>query len=42
MLVIDDKNIKQARPAEEQKNWGDKAYKLETNLREDKIIEIGF
>jgi hypothetical protein len=36
------KNIKQAVPAEEQKNWGDTTYKLQTELREDKSIEIGF
>lgn len=36
------KNIKQASPAEEQKNWGDAVYKLQTNLREDKTIEVGF
>lgn len=36
------KNIKQAVPAEEQKNWGDNIYKLQTELREDKSIEIGF
>lgn len=36
------KNIKQAVPAEEQKNWGDAVYKLQTNLREDKKIEVRF
>ncbi len=36
------KNIKQAIPAEEEKNWGDAVYKLQTNLREDKTIEVGF
>jgi len=36
------KNIKQAQPAEEQKEWGDAVYKLKTDLREDKTIEIGF
>jgi len=36
------KNIKQAQPAEEQKDWGDGVYKLQTDLRLDKEIEVGF
>jgi hypothetical protein len=36
------KNIKQAIPAEEEKYWGDIIYKLQTELREDKTVEVGF
>jgi hypothetical protein len=36
------KKIKQAVPAEEAKNWGDAVYKLQTNLRIDKELEIKF
>lgn len=36
------KNIKQAEPAEEQKEWGNGVYKLQTDLRLDKEIEVGF
>ncbi len=36
------KNIKQAVPAEEQKEWGDGAYKLRTDLRVDKEIVVRF
>ncbi len=37
-----DKKIKKASPAEEQKEWGDEVYKLQTDLRVDKKIEIKF
>jgi hypothetical protein len=37
-----DKNIKQAAPAEEQKNWGDDVYNLQTDLSADRQIEVGF
>lgn len=40
--LIFDKNIKQAQPAEEQREWGDNVYKLQTNLRTDGEIEVGF
>lgn len=36
------KKIKQAAPAEESKDWGDAVYKLRTDLRTDKEIEIRF
>jgi hypothetical protein len=37
-----DKTIKKAQPAEESVEWGNKSYKLQTNLRVDREIEIGF
>jgi hypothetical protein len=36
------KNIKQAAPAEESKEWGNNSYKLQTDLRIDKELEIKF
>jgi hypothetical protein len=36
------KNIKQAVPAEESKEWGNNTYKLQTDLRIDKELEIKF
>ena len=36
------KNILQAWPGEEQDEWGDSVYKLDTNLRTDKEFEINF
>jgi hypothetical protein len=36
------KNIKQAIPAEEEKEWGNDVYKLQTDLRIDREIKIGF
>jgi len=37
-----DKKIKSATPAEEQKEWGDEIYKLQTDLKVDREIEVGF
>lgn len=36
------KKIKSATPAEEQKEWGDEIYKLQTDLRVDREIEVRF
>lgn len=36
------KKIKQAAPAEAQKEWGDAVYKLQTDLKVDREINIGF
>ncbi|MBI5071278.1 DUF4012 domain-containing protein [Candidatus Falkowbacteria bacterium] len=36
------KNIKQASPAEEERYWGDTAYKLQTDLKVDRQIEVRF
>lgn len=36
------KKIKRAGPSEEPKEWGDEIYKLRTDLRVDREIEVGF
>ena len=36
------KNIKQASPPEEAKEWGNGVYKLQTDLRVDRALEISF
>ncbi len=36
------KNIQMAVPAEEQKNWGNTNYSVQSDLREDKTFRVGF
>jgi len=37
-----DKNIKSAQPAEEKKEWGDRIYRLNTDLKTDREIRVRF